>query len=46
MGWGGGPEAPAKLRKRGEEYLKSKRLVIWIMSVRDVFVYPGEWTIK
>ncbi len=46
MGWGGGPEAPDKLRKRGEAYLKSKRLVIWIMSARDVFVYPGEWSIK
>jgi hypothetical protein len=44
MGWGGGPEAPGKLKKRGEDYLKGKRLVVWMMSVRDIFVYPGEWS--
>ncbi len=45
FGWGGGPEAPAKLKKRGENYLKNKRLVVWIMSVRDVFAYPGDWSL-
>jgi alginate O-acetyltransferase complex protein AlgJ len=43
MGWGGGPEAPGKLRKRGEDYLARKRLVVWMMSSRDLFVYPGGW---
>ncbi|HKP98289.1 MAG TPA: hypothetical protein VJ385_21340 [Fibrobacteria bacterium] len=46
MGWGGGPEAPGKLKKRGGEYLHSKRLVVWMMSERDLFVYPGGWTPK
>jgi hypothetical protein len=45
MGWGGGPEAPGKLKKRGDAYLDGKRLVVWMMSVRDLFVYPGEWTL-
>jgi alginate O-acetyltransferase complex protein AlgJ len=44
MGWGGGPEAPAKLRRAGPEGLKGKRLVIWMMSARDLFVYPGGWS--
>jgi hypothetical protein len=43
MGWGGGPEAPNKLRHAGPEALKGKRLVIWMMSARDLFVYPGGW---
>jgi hypothetical protein len=46
MGWGGGPEAPNKLKKRGDEYLHSKRLVVWMMSARDLFVYPGGWASK
>ncbi len=46
MGWGGGPEAPGKLKKRGEDYLQGKRLVVWMMSARDVFVYPGDWSVK
>lgn len=43
MGWGGGPEAPQKLERRGDEYLSDKRLVVWMMSARDLFAYPGEW---
>jgi hypothetical protein len=43
MGWGGGPEAPRKLRRAGPEALAGKRLVIWMMSARDLFVYPGGW---
>jgi hypothetical protein len=46
MGWGGGPEAPSKLKKRGEEYLDGKRVVVWMMSARDLFVYPGDWSAK
>jgi alginate O-acetyltransferase complex protein AlgJ len=43
MGWGGGPEAPGKLRRAGPEVLQGKRLVIWMMSVRDLFVPGGGW---
>ncbi len=43
MGWGGGPEAPRKLRLAGPDALKGKRLVIWMMSARDLFAYPGGW---
>lgn len=43
MGWGGGPEAPNKLRRAGGEALQGKRLVIWMMSARDLFVYPEGW---
>jgi SGNH hydrolase-like domain, acetyltransferase AlgX len=43
MGWGGGPEAPRKLAQRGPEYLGNKRLVVWMMSARDLFAYPGDW---
>ncbi len=46
MGWGGGPEAPGKLKKRGDDYLRPKRLVVWMMSARDLFVYPGGWSAK
>jgi hypothetical protein len=43
MGWGGGPEAPHKLQRRGPEYLKKKKLVVWLMSARDLLTYPGNW---
>ncbi len=43
MGWGGGPEAPEKMAKRGEAYLQPKRVVVWMMSARDLFTYPGQW---
>jgi len=43
MGWGGGPEAPRKLAARGADALRGRRLVVWVMSVRDLFRYPGGW---
>lgn len=43
MGWGGGPEAPRKLAARGPDALKGRRLVVWVMSVRDLFRFPGGW---
>lgn len=46
MGWGGGPEAPRKLAGRGPDGLRGKRLVVWIMSQRDLFRYPGGWSAK
>jgi alginate O-acetyltransferase complex protein AlgJ len=43
MGWGGGPEAPRKLAARGPDALRGRRLVVWVMSVRDLFSFPGGW---
>jgi hypothetical protein len=43
MGWGGGPEAPRKLAIRGPDALRGRRLVVWVMSVRDLFCFPGGW---
>ncbi len=43
MGWGGGPEAPRKLAQRGPGSLAGKKLVIWMMSARDLLAYPGGW---
>lgn len=43
MGWGGGPEAPRKLSARGPDALRGRRLVVWVMSVRDLFCFPGGW---
>jgi len=43
MGWGGGPEAPRKLAARGPHALDGRRLVVWIMSVRDLYRFPGGW---
>jgi alginate O-acetyltransferase complex protein AlgJ len=43
MGWGGGPEAPRKLAARGPEALRGRCLVVWVMSVRDLFCFPGGW---
>jgi len=46
MGWGGGPEAPRKLADRGPQALAGRRLVVWVMSVRDLFRFPGGWSYK
>lgn len=46
MGWGGGPEAPKKLADRGPQALEGRRLVVWVMSVRDLFQFPGGWSAK
>ncbi|QQS06147.1 MAG: hypothetical protein IPK50_04455 [Fibrobacterota bacterium] len=46
MGWGGGPEAPKKLSDRGPQALEGRRLVVWVMSVRDLFQFPGGWSAK
>jgi len=43
MGWGGGPEAPRKLAARGPDALRDRKLVVWVMSVRDLFCFPGGW---
>jgi len=43
MGWGGGPEAPKKLAARGAQGLQGKRLVVWVMSSRDLFRFPSGW---
>ena len=41
MGWGGGPGGAPEARQARGRYLRSKRLVVWMMSARDLFVYPG-----
>lgn len=46
MGWGGGPEAPRKLAALGPDGLAGRRLVVWIMSQRDLFRFPGGWSSK
>lgn len=43
MGWGGGPEAPRKQASRGPGFLAGRRLVVWVMSVRDLYRFPGGW---
>ena len=46
MGWGGGPEAPRKLAALGPDGLAGRRLVVWVMSQRDLFRFPGGWSSK
>jgi len=43
MSYGGGPNVREKLLRRGEEKLKTKKLVIWMMTARDLFDYAEGW---
>ncbi|MES1175523.1 MAG: hypothetical protein ABUL62_14470 [Myxococcales bacterium] len=43
MSYGGGPNVRQKLLKRGEASLRTKKLVIWMMTARDLFNYWEEW---
>jgi len=43
MSYGGGPNVRQKLMRRGADALDSKKLVIWIMTVRDLFDYWENW---
>ena len=43
MSYGGGPNVRQKLLRRGEAALTSKKLVIWLMTARDLFNYWEEW---
>jgi alginate O-acetyltransferase complex protein AlgJ len=43
MSYGGGPNVREKLLRRGEEKLATKKLVIWMMTDRDLFDYAEGW---
>ena len=43
MSYGGGPSVREKLLRRGKDKLKTKKLVIWMMTARDLFNYWEDW---
>jgi hypothetical protein len=43
MSYGGGPNVRQKLMRRGVEGLAGKKLVIWMMTARDLFNYWEDW---
>ena len=43
MSYGGGPNVRQKLMRRGVEALGPKKLVIWMMTARDLFNYWEDW---
>jgi hypothetical protein len=43
MSYGGGPNVRQKLLRRGLDALASKRLVVWIMTARDLYNYWEDW---
>jgi alginate O-acetyltransferase complex protein AlgJ len=43
MSYGGGPNVRSKLLRRGEDALASKRLVIWMMTARDLYDFWEGW---
>ena len=43
MSYGGGPNVRQKLMRRGADALSSKKLVIWLMTDRDLYNYWEEW---
>jgi hypothetical protein len=43
MSYGGGPNVRNKLMRRGAAALASKRVVIWIMTARDLHDYWEDW---
>jgi alginate O-acetyltransferase complex protein AlgJ len=43
MSYGGGPNVRSKLLRRGEAALGSKKLVIWMMTARDLFDFADGW---
>jgi alginate O-acetyltransferase complex protein AlgJ len=43
MSYGGGPNVRHKLLRRGEQALKQKQLVVWVMADRDLFNYWEDW---
>ncbi|MDB4979939.1 MAG: hypothetical protein JWM82_691 [Myxococcales bacterium] len=44
MSYGGGPNVRQKLMRRGVEGLANKKLVIWMMTSRDLFNYWEDWS--
>jgi alginate O-acetyltransferase complex protein AlgJ len=43
MSYGGGPNVRNKLMRRGESELGRKKLVIWLMTARDLYNYWEDW---
>jgi hypothetical protein len=43
MSYGGGPNVREKLVKRGIAKLASKKLVVWMMTARDLYDYAEGW---
>jgi alginate O-acetyltransferase complex protein AlgJ len=43
MSYGGGPNVRQKLMRRGEDALETKKLVVWMMTTRDLYNYFEEW---
>jgi alginate O-acetyltransferase complex protein AlgJ len=43
MSYGGGPNVRQKLMRRGAGALSAKKLVIWIMTARDLYNYWEDW---
>jgi alginate O-acetyltransferase complex protein AlgJ len=43
MSYGGGPNVRQKLLRRGREALGEKKLVIWMMTARDLYNYWEDW---
>ena len=43
MSYGGGPNVRQKLLRRGVEALGTKKLVIWMMTARDLYNYWEDW---
>ena len=43
MSYGGGPNVRQKLLRRGEDALATKRLVIWMMTARDLYDFWEGW---
>jgi hypothetical protein len=43
MSYGGGPNVRQKLMRRGVQALGTKKLVIWMMTARDLYNYWEDW---
>ncbi|HVY26457.1 MAG TPA: hypothetical protein VHB79_07875 [Polyangiaceae bacterium] len=43
MSYGGGPNVRQKLLRRGREALGQKKLIIWMMTARDLYNYWEDW---
>jgi hypothetical protein len=43
MSYGGGPNVRNKLMRRGAAALETKKVVIWIMTARDLYDYWEDW---
>ncbi|HVW27591.1 MAG TPA: hypothetical protein VHC69_19635 [Polyangiaceae bacterium] len=43
MSYGGGPNVRQKLMRRGAAALDTKKLVVWIMTARDLYRYWEAW---